>query len=174
MGRQIQLVSNGVSPGYVMTWEHFQHYFPFVRGTHWSPVHSHHKGSVICSYGDLLGVSLNNMLNNQTRCRWFETPWLSCNIMVMFFLAQTQRWVLVVRDRSTASVVITAIKTRLVESKLLAVFQPNWCNILLPSGKVSSVFAIMASYHRWLITSIRDIKWSHHSINIFPRSYCCS
>ena len=129
VGRQIQLVSNGVSSAYVITWEHFQHYLPFVRGIHWSPVDSQHKGSVFWSYYDPLGISLANMLNKRRRCRWFETPWLSCNIMVMSFLALTQRWVLVVRDRSAASIFIIAIKTRLVQSKLLAVFQPNWCNI---------------------------------------------
>ena len=26
----------------------FQHYWPFVRGIHWSPLASHHKGSLCC------------------------------------------------------------------------------------------------------------------------------
>ena len=28
----------------VIKWKHFPHYWPFVRGIHWSPVNSPHKG----------------------------------------------------------------------------------------------------------------------------------
>ena len=49
----------------IMKWKHFPHYWPFVRGIHWSPVNSPHKGqwrgalmfSLIC-------VWINGWANN--------------------------------------------------------------------------------------------------------------
>ena len=32
----------------VLTWERLPHYWPFVRGIHWSPVNSHHRGPKYC------------------------------------------------------------------------------------------------------------------------------
>ena len=59
----------------VIRWKHYQHYWPFVRGIHWSPVDSPHKGqwrgalmfSLICARAD-------NYWSKQSRRRWFETP----------------------------------------------------------------------------------------------------
>ena len=51
--------------GDVIKWKHFQRYWPFVRGIHWGPVNSPHKGqwrealmlSLICAWID---GSVNN------------------------------------------------------------------------------------------------------------------
>ena len=50
----------------VIEWKHFQRYWPFVRGIHWSPANSKHKGkwrgtlmlSLICAW-------LNSWVNNR-------------------------------------------------------------------------------------------------------------
>ena len=63
----------------VIKWEHLPSYWPFVRGIHWSPVNSPHKGQ---RHGVLMflwsGLRLNKCLSKQTRRRWFETP--SCSL----------------------------------------------------------------------------------------------
>ena len=60
-------------------WKHFPLYWPFVRGIHWSPVNSPHKGqwrgalmfSLTCAWTN---GSANNRLSKQSRRRWLETP----------------------------------------------------------------------------------------------------
>ena len=59
----------------IIKWKHFPHYWPFVRGIHWSPVNSPHKGqwrgalmfSLICA-------RINGWVNNgeagDLRCHW--------------------------------------------------------------------------------------------------------
>ena len=50
--------SVGIHHDDVITWKHFPRYWPFVRGIHWWPVHSPHKGqwrgalmfSLICAW----------------------------------------------------------------------------------------------------------------------------
>ena len=54
-----------------MTWKHFPHYWPIVKGIH------HLEFDVF------FVVSLNMLLNKQSSCWWFEMPWHSCNITVM-------------------------------------------------------------------------------------------
>ena len=34
----------------VVAWKYFPHYWPFVRGIHWSPQGSCHKGPVMCTF----------------------------------------------------------------------------------------------------------------------------
>ena len=58
----------------VLTWTRFLHYWPFVRGIRQSPM-SPHKGPMV-RFSSLL-----DWLNKQSRCRWFETPWRSCDVV---------------------------------------------------------------------------------------------
>ena len=50
----------------VIKWKHFPRYWPFVRGIHWSPVNSTHKGqrrgALMFS---LIGVWINAWVNNR-------------------------------------------------------------------------------------------------------------
>ena len=46
-----------------------------------------HKDAVMLSFDVILAVSLNK----QSDCKWFETPWHSCDVTVMI---QPQPWVL--------------------------------------------------------------------------------
>ena len=59
-----------------ITWNLFQHYWPFVRGSH---LDSPHKWPVMSTFVVFFVVSLNKLLS----CRWFETPWRSCDVIVM-------------------------------------------------------------------------------------------
>ena len=66
----------------VIKWKHFPRYWPFLRGSHRSPMNFPHKGqwrralmfSLIC---------LNKRLSEQSWGWWFETPsrplWRHCN-----------------------------------------------------------------------------------------------
>ena len=57
----------------VIKWKHFPRYWTFVRGIHWLPVNSPHKGQ------------WHKPLSKQSWCWWFETPsrslWRHCNVM---------------------------------------------------------------------------------------------
>ena len=57
-----------------MTWKNFLHYWPFVWGIHWS-LDFPHKGLVIQSFDVSFVLSLNKLLNKQSGCCGFETPW---------------------------------------------------------------------------------------------------
>ena len=46
-------------------------------------VNFHHKGPVMRMYDVLFTVSQNKPLDKQQSCRWFETPWSSCDAIVM-------------------------------------------------------------------------------------------
>ena len=58
--------------------------WPFYDGViiwkskHWS-VASPHKSPVTRCFNIFFDVSLNNLLNTQPNCGWFETPWHSCD-----------------------------------------------------------------------------------------------
>ena len=70
----------------VIKWKHFPRYWPFVRGTHRSPVNSPIKGqwrgalmfTLICTW------TLNKRLSKQSWVWWFEMPsrplWRHCNV----------------------------------------------------------------------------------------------
>ena len=71
----------------IMPWRHFVHYWPFVRGIHWSLVDSLLKGpssQVDSSYkrpvmqSSFFVHSLSILLNKESISWWFETPWCSC------------------------------------------------------------------------------------------------
>ena len=67
----------------VMTWKHYLHYWPFVRGIHWSPVDSPHKGSVMQSFHVSFDASLNKLLKKQLRDRWNEMSWCSFDVTII-------------------------------------------------------------------------------------------
>ena len=54
----------------IIKWKHFPRYWPFVRGIHWSPVNSPHKGQ----WRGALMFCLNTRLSKQWWGWWFETP----------------------------------------------------------------------------------------------------
>ena len=74
----------------VIKWSHFPRYWPFVRGIHWSPVNSLHKGqwrgalmfSLICTW-------TNSWANNHYQC---TSGMISLNSVV--FDCQTRQWIL--------------------------------------------------------------------------------
>ena len=76
----------------VIKWQHFPRYWPFVLGTHRSPVHSPHKGrwrgalmfSVICQQKDTCTILGNFRLGNRTVMD------IMCRHMFVFVLTKTQ------------------------------------------------------------------------------------
>ena len=62
--------------------ERFPHYWPFMREIHRWPVDTLHNGPARRNH--VLFVSLNRLLNKQSRCRWFKKPWRSCDATVIF------------------------------------------------------------------------------------------
>ena len=67
----------------VIKWKHLPRYWPFVRGIHWSPVNSRHKGQWRGALMFSLICALNKRLNKQSWGWWFETRscplWRHCN-----------------------------------------------------------------------------------------------
>ena len=67
----------------VIKWKHFARYRPFVRGIHWSPVDSPHKGQWSGALKVSLICTVNKRLSKQSWGWWFETPsrwlWHHCN-----------------------------------------------------------------------------------------------
>ena len=65
-----------------MTWHGngFLHYWPFVRGI---SADSPLKRPVMQSFDVCLCFSLNELLNKQPSCSWFEIPWRSCDVGLM-------------------------------------------------------------------------------------------
>ena len=49
-------------------------------------VDSPHKGPVIRSFNHFFVVSLNKLLDKELSCRWCETAWCSCDVIVMVWL----------------------------------------------------------------------------------------
>ena len=64
--------------------KHFPRYRPFVRGIHWSPVNSTHKGQWRGALMFSLICALNKRLSKQSWGWWFETLlcslWRHCNV----------------------------------------------------------------------------------------------
>ena len=67
----------------VINWKHFPCYWPFMRGIHWSPVNSPHKGQWRGALMFSLICALNKRLSKQSWSWWFETLshslWRLCN-----------------------------------------------------------------------------------------------
>ena len=59
----------------IMPWKCFPHYWPFARGTHWSPMASSKKYCVI--------FRIINLLNKQSSLQWFETPSRPCDVIAI-------------------------------------------------------------------------------------------
>ena len=59
----------------IMIWIYFMYHWSFVRGIHWPPVASPHKGPVMSSFGVFFDVSLNKLLNIKPICWCFEMSW---------------------------------------------------------------------------------------------------
>ena len=68
----------------VITWKRLRHYWPFMRGIQRSPMDFPHKGLVGRTFDILFDVRLSDPLNKHLSCRWFETPWLSCDVTIMY------------------------------------------------------------------------------------------
>ena len=51
-----------------------------LRRIHRRQVVYPHKGSFHCLSWCCIFITLNRLLNQQSNCRWFETPWPSCHI----------------------------------------------------------------------------------------------
>ena len=72
----------------VIKWKHFPRSWPFVRGIHWWPVNSPHKGQWRWALMFSLICVLNKRLSKQLWGWWFETPscslWRHCNVMFMW------------------------------------------------------------------------------------------
>ena len=82
---------------YVFKWKNFPRYWPFVRGIHWSPVNSPHKGHAVTrNFAVIFDLRLIKRLSKQSRRRWFETLsrwlWRHCNAKVTLKLCLTGPW----------------------------------------------------------------------------------
>ena len=49
---------------------------------------SPHKGPILLSFDVSFVVSLK-VVEQQSSCRWFETPWPSCNVTIMWYIYAT-------------------------------------------------------------------------------------
>ena len=70
----------------VMTWKHFLHYWPSVKGIHYSLVDYPSNGPVTCSISLILArkaVEQEKLLNKQLSRWWFGIPWHSYKVTVM-------------------------------------------------------------------------------------------
>ena len=59
------------------------HSWSFVRAVHRSSMDSHQNESVMPSCGDFCVVILEKVLSKKVSDRWFETPWNTCDVIVM-------------------------------------------------------------------------------------------
>ena len=63
-------------------WKRIPHYCLFLRGIHRSPVDFRHNRSLMRNFDIVFDVNLNKLLNKQSICWRFATPWRSCDITV--------------------------------------------------------------------------------------------
>ena len=68
----------------VIKWKHFPRYWPFVRGIHWSPVNSLHKGQWRGTLFSLICVWINGWVNNRETgdLRRYRAH---CDVIVMIY-----------------------------------------------------------------------------------------
>ena len=68
----------------VIKWNHFPHYWPFMREIHRSPMNSPHKGQWRGALMFFFYLRPNKRLSKQSWGWWFETPscplWSHCNV----------------------------------------------------------------------------------------------
>ena len=77
----------------VIKWKHFPRNCPLVRGIHWSPVNSPHKGQWL--FDVFFDLRLNKRLSKQSWGWWFETIsrplWRHCNAKILTRGKQVKR-----------------------------------------------------------------------------------
>ena len=94
----------------IIKWKHFPRYWPFVRGIHWSPVNSLHKGqwcralmfSLICAW---LNGWVNNHEAGDLRCHWahYDITVMICKKVMKLFISlpmslpdRNNEWLLII------------------------------------------------------------------------------
>ena len=65
---------------------------PFVRGIHWSPVDSLHKGPVMRSFDVFFDISVCKQLNKQSRGKWIKMSRWSFDVAVMMPETANHMW----------------------------------------------------------------------------------
>ena len=70
-----------------MLWTWFRRYWRFVRGMHWSPVDSPYKGPLTQGLGAFFDINPNKLWDKQSNCRWCETSWILCDVIVTYGFA---------------------------------------------------------------------------------------
>ena len=68
----------------VMSMRRFPHYWPLAREIHPSPMDSPHKEPVMRTFDVSFDISMNNLLNEESSCLWFDTPWHPRDATVTF------------------------------------------------------------------------------------------
>ena len=68
----------------VITLKHFPHSSSVVKSVHLTPMDSQHKGTVMLTFGVSFVISMNKRLSKLSSCRWSDTPWWSCAVIVMY------------------------------------------------------------------------------------------
>ena len=103
----VALSENQMEHDDVIKWKHFPRYWPFVRGSHRSPVNSLHKGQWRGALMFSLICVLNKRLSKQSRGWWFETTtrslWRHCNVwkqIYLFVLCATCMYVCFIKKQS--------------------------------------------------------------------------
>ena len=76
----------------VIKMKHFSRYWPFVLGTHRSPVNSPHKGQWRGAVNVFFGLRLNKPLSKLSWSWWFETPSRSWWLHRNEFLLPSRSW----------------------------------------------------------------------------------
>ena len=74
----------------IVTWKGFLHYWPIVRGIHWSPMDSHHQRLVTCSLMLVMLLARSCWTN-----RWFSSN-LNRHVMSLLQNCHNQYWNIVV------------------------------------------------------------------------------
>ena len=109
-----------------MKWKHFPRYWPFVRGSHRSPVNSPQKGQWRGALVFSLICTLNKRLSKHSWCWWFETPshslWRQCNATRLL-------------DTETiVEITWVTIKSTMYDKQVIAIHKvrfhlpvPSWC-----------------------------------------------
>ena len=64
----------------VMTRTHYPYCWPFVRGIHWLPVDSHHKGSVMQSFDGPFAVNLDMLWTSRVVVTMSRIMWRYRNV----------------------------------------------------------------------------------------------
>ena len=113
----------------VTKWKHFPRYWPFVRGTHRSPVNSPHKGqqrrALIFS---LICVWINGWVNNR-EAGDLKRHRAHYNVIVMFLI--------MVRRRRNSSLAIVGSNVELFQHGIYVspVFRKLYCTYLQNTGQ---------------------------------------